>query len=338
MTKPQSHLLTTDPWSVGADGVPGVALGECLAAAIRAPSVFNSQPWRFHAGHGFVDLYADDSRRLPVVDPAGREQAISLGAALFNLRVAVLRHHRTPLVRLLPDPSRPDLAARVTLGPATRPDATVLALAAAIPRRHTNRRPFTAVPIPDDVLAELSAAGDREGARLTVLDEPARRELLALVRSADVRLRRDPRYRDELTTWTSGDTGRPDGVSRPEFGPWDALETLPLRDFGLTRTTEPRRSARFEPDPTMVVVSTATDGPEQWLRAGQALERLLLTATVRGLATTPTTQPLEIPQLRALVGAGPGAGVAQVILRVGYGPASPASSRRPVSEVLVDAP
>jgi hypothetical protein len=328
--------VTTDPWSVDATGTPGTALYDCLVAAVHAPSVYNSQPWRFRLGRGFVDLYADGSRRLPVVDAAGREQAISLGAALFNLRVAILRHHRTPFVRLLPDPSRPDLAARITLGPAARPDATVRALAAAIPRRHTNRRPFTAVPIPEDVLAELAGAASCEGARLAVLDEPARWVLLGLVRSADVRLRRDPGYRDELTTWTSGGAERPDGVTRPEFGPWDALETLPLRDFGLTHPTEPRRTARFESDPTMFVLSTVTDGPEQWLRAGQALERVLLTATVRGLATTPMTQPLEIPELRALIGPDDGAGAPQVILRVGYGSAAPASSRRPVRDVLMD--
>jgi nitroreductase len=126
-------------------------------------------------------------------------------------------------------------------------------------------------------------------------------------------------------------------VARTEFGPWDALETLPLRDFGLTRPTEPRRTARFEADPTMVVLSTAADGPEQWLRAGQALERVLLTATVRGLASTPMTQPLEIPELRELASAGPGGGVPQVILRIGYGPACPTSARRPIRDVLFGA-
>lgn len=325
-------MITLDPWTVDPTGTPGTALHDCLVAAVHAPSVYNSQPWRFHVGHGFVDLYADGARRLPVVDTSGREQAISLGAALFNLRVAILNHHRIPLVRLLPDPSRPDLVARVSLGPPVRPDATVRALAAAIPQRHTNRRPFTSVTVPAEVLAELSGAARTEGARLTVLDEPARWALLALVRSADVRLRRDPHYRDELTVWTSDDTDRPDGVARPEFGPWDALETLPLRDFGLTRTTGPRRGGRFEPDPTVVVLSTEADGREQWLRAGQALERVLLTATVRGLATTPMTQPLEVPELRELVDS---SGAPQVILRVGYGPACSASSRRPIRDVLV---
>jgi len=326
--------VTADPWSVDGDGTVGTALNACLHAAVSAPSVFNTQPWLFRAGHSYVDLYADPGRRLSTVDFEGRELTISLGAALLNLRVAVLHHHRIPLTQLLPDPRRVDLVARVTLGPPTEPDPTVVALAEAIPRRHTNRRPFTDIPIPPEVLDELVAAARIEGGTASVLDDTARRQVLGVVRSAEVRLRTDPAYREELTRWTSGDVERDDGITRTEFGPWDIVETLPLRDFGVTRRTEPRRTARFEPDPTLIVLSTNGDGPREWLRAGQALERMLLTATVRGLASTPMTQPLEIPPLRALLTPGDGT-VPQVILRIGYGPASPVSARRPVSDVLI---
>src|SRR5215813_7999641 len=108
-----TRYATTDPWSVGADGALGAALTSCLRAAIAAPSVFNSQPWRLRAKRGAIELYADHTRRLSTVDARGRELAISVGAALLNLRVAILRHHRLPLTRLLPDPDRPELAARV---------------------------------------------------------------------------------------------------------------------------------------------------------------------------------------------------------------------------------
>jgi hypothetical protein len=85
----------------------------------------------------------------------------------------------------------------------------------------------------------------------------------------------------------------------------------------------------------MVVLSTDADGPEQWLRVGQALERTLLTATVRGLASTPLTQPLELPELRELLTPPDGPSYPQVILRLGYGRAVPHSARRPVPEVLL---
>jgi nitroreductase len=325
-----SRPAVAGTWSVAADGALGSALNACLAAAIAAPSIHNSQPWRFVVRRAGVDLYADPGRRLAVVDPRGRELTISLGAALLNLRVAVLVQGRVPVTRLLPDGSQPDLVAQVRLGPPVQPDATVRALVRAIPLRRTNRRPFTRVTIPEEVLAELVAAAQAEGATLTVADDLARDQILGLARSADRMLRRDPGYRAELTAWTG--PARLDGIPRAAFGPWDALETLPLRDFGLTRPDEPRRSAHFEARPTLVVLSTVDDTREQWLRAGQALERVLLTATVRGLATTPLSQPLEVPRIRELLA--DGTGTPQVILRVGYGPASAASPRRPLSEVV----
>jgi hypothetical protein len=100
--------VTDTAWTTGPDGTPGTAMAECLAAAVAAPSIHNSQPWLFQP-HGIeVDVIVDRRRQLAVADPDGREMHISVGAALFNLRVAVLGHGRQPLVRLLPDPGRPD--------------------------------------------------------------------------------------------------------------------------------------------------------------------------------------------------------------------------------------
>lgn len=322
-----------------ADGAPGKVLMACLEAAAAAPSVHNTQPWRFLVRPGTIDVYADPDRRLTVLDPRGREMALSVGAAILNLRVAILYHGRVPLTRLFPDPDRPDLMARVTIGGYTEPDKTVRALAEAIPHRRTNRRPFTRVHVAAEILADLGAAAHTEGGRLDVAGEEQRQTILSLVRAAEQQLRTSPRYRAELTTWTSVQPQRRDGVPRAAIGPWDVMETLPLRDFGLTHPMEPRRTARFEPDPTLVVLTTEGDGPEQWLRAGQALERLLLTATVRSLATTPMCQPLEIPELRRLLTDPRVPGYPQVILRVGYGRASPPTPRRPLPELLMsDAP
>jgi nitroreductase len=311
----------------------------CLEAAAAAPSVHNTQPWRFLPRPNSIDVYADRERQLHVIDPRGREMSISLGAAVFNLRVAILYHGRLPLTLLLPEPDQPDLVARVIVGPPTSADPTVRALAEAIPRRHTNRRPFTEVSIPDQTIDELAAAVRAEGAWLTVAGQIERDWVLSLVRSAEIRLRSDAGYRRELTAWTTVHPNhRDDGIPSAVIGPWDAMETLPLRDFGLTHLTEPRRTARFEPDPTLVVISTAGDTREQWLRAGQALERMLLTAAVRGVAATPMSQPLEIPELRELLADPETPAYPQLILRIGYGRSCPASPRRPVSDMLMPAP
>jgi nitroreductase len=324
------------PSVVPRTGLPRATLLACLDAAVAAPSVHNSQPWRFRIRAGGIDVFADRTRQLGVVDPAGRELLISVGAALLNLRIAVLAHGRLPVLHLTPDPLEPDLVGRVVPGPAVTPDATVRVLAAAIPRRRTSRQPFHRTAVPAEVLDELAGAAGAEGATLAVADPAGRAAILRLVRTAEEWQRAESGYRSELSAWTLPVPGRRDGIPGPAFGPRDpGDESPPVRDFGLTRPDLHRRRDHFEADPTVVVLTTAGDGPADWVRAGQALQRVLLTATVRGLAATPMTQPLETPELRPLLGDPRAGRVAQVILRLGYArPAAPVP-RRPLDEMLV---
>ena len=326
-----------DPrWRVATDGAPGEMLAGCLVAAVAAPSLHNSQPWRFEPHDGGVDVLADRDRQLPVTDPAGRELTMSVGAAVFNLRVAVLAHGRLPLLTLLPDPGRPDLLARLTFGPRVASDATVRLLHQAIPRRHSNRRPFREIPVPPPVLAELVAAARAEHGLLTALSGPVRDRVLDLVRTGERQRRNDPEYWIELDRWTREAPGRRDGIPPAAFGPWPTLRRVPVRDFGLLRVT-PRRGVReFEHEPVVVVLHSFGDRPRDWLRSGMALQRVLLTATVRGLASTLMTQPLELPRLRAGL-SDTGGHTAQAIIRIGYGPPSTPTPRRSLAEVLAHA-
>jgi nitroreductase len=314
---------------------PGPVLRECLHAAIAAPSVHNTQPWLFQIRPGGVDVYADHRRALPVIDPHGRELLISVGAATLNLRVAILAHGRIPIQQLWPDPHRPDLVARVTIGPHTTAPQTARQLAQAIPHRHTNRRPFSNICLPSDVLTELADAAAVEGATLLVADPELRPAILSLVRTAENRWRHDPAYWNELATWTADQPTRRDGIPPAAFGPWSATQILPLRDFGLIQPLRGRHATDYEQPPTIVLLYTAGDSPHQWVRAGQALQRVLLTATIRGVATTPMTQPLEIPNLRDLLTDASSGSVAHAILRLGYGPPGTPSPRRSVEECLI---
>ncbi len=327
--------MTTETWTVRADGSLTPGMQACLEAAIAAPSVHNTQPWKFRLRGRGIDVFADHNRRLDVIDPRGRELLISVGAAILNLRVAILAHGHQPLLRLFPAERERNLVARVTPGPPVHPNPTVRALASAIPRRRTNRRPFSDVPVPEHAIEELAAAARVEGGTLTVAGSFERDWLLGLVHAADQRFRAQPSYRAELAEWTFAAPGRRDGIPPEAFGPWSALEAMPIRDFGLVQPPRQRRTSVFEPDPMLAVLRTFGDGPTAWLRAGQAIERVLLTATVRGLSTTLMTPPLEIPQLRDLLIDQRTGETAQAIVRIGYGPATAPTPRRPLYEVLL---
>jgi hypothetical protein len=208
----------------------------------------------------------------------------------------------------------------------------VEALAAAIPHRHTNRWPFAHTPVPDDLLDHLRDAARWESAILAVAGPAARDTILGMARSADLLLRGRPGYRAELARWTGGAVHR-DGVPGRAIGPWDALEAVPVRDFG-----EPRPGAAFEPYPTILVLATVGDRRSDWVRAGQALQRVLLAATWKGLATTPISQPVEVPSIRDVLSDPRRDRWAQMVIRLGYGRPAPATPRRSLSEVLQEVP
>ena len=322
-----------------AGGTPGQPLRECLGAATAAPSVHNTQPWLFRLRCNAVDVLVDRRRQLRALDPSGREMFVSVGAATFNLRVALRAHGWQAEAAVAPDPAEADLAARVTVPGQAATTPAAIALAEAIPHRHTNRRPFANTPVPPAVLAELGEAATTEHATLLVADHALRNGVLSLTRTAENRMRGDRRYRDELADWTTPPgIGRRDGVPRHAFGPRDKQGALPLRDIAVGHGA-PTAVVEFEPDPTVLLLFTDADTPADWVRAGMALQRLLLTATVRGLAATPLTQLTEVPPLRELLADTTAGRVVQTVLRIGY-PLTPsvATPRRPVEEVLVPAP
>jgi nitroreductase len=306
-------------------------LTDCVRSAITAPSLHNSQPWSFAVEPPTVRVYADPGRRLPVVDPDGREQLISVGAAIFTLRLALRRAGYDVGHELLPEPDDPALAARVTANHPRAADDATEALASAIPYRHTNRWPFARVAVPAAAIERLRAAARQEGAELTVADSVGRDAILGLARAADRWLHERPDYAQEVSQW-SGRDARHHGVPVWAAGPWDALEVMPVRDFaGLTPLPRPREP--FEPHSTVMVLTTDGDTARDWLLAGQALQRVLLTATWLGLATTPISQPVEAPEIRKLLTRKP----AQMVLRVGYGKITGRTPRRPLNDVLLPA-
>jgi len=309
-------------------------LVECVRTATLAPSLHNSQPWQFRLVGETVEVYVDRDRQLEVLDPDGRELLISVGAAIVTLRLALRSVGRVPDLAILPDIDRPDLVAVVRPGPFAKPSAALLGLADAIAHRHTNRQPFQAKVVPADVIEELRAAADHEGAELTIAGPASRTIIAGLGREAERRLHSSDGYRAEMGRWTRPLARRQDGVPAAAFGPWDAMERLPMRDFGIVHPQLQRRGERFEAHPTIAVLTTSGDEPASWVCAGQALQRVLLSATRRHLSTTPISQPVEIPSIREVLADRRSGRFAQMVIRLGYGPSAPTTPRRPVTEVL----
>jgi nitroreductase len=312
---------------------------DIVEQATRAPSIHNTQPWRFVTHGDTIELWTDPSRGLPVLDPTGRGRHISCGAALLHARIAAGAAGYAAAVTILPDPSEPTHLADLELHEATPADSD-RALAAAIEQRHTSREPFKDEPIAEDIINDLRRAAATEGAWLRVIESPEDATAVAvLLAHADEVETADPAYVEELRQWTQrGDTG--DGIPAsavPDAAPGERGSNYRLRDFVAGREHE--ASSPDEPPPVerplVVVLGTTDDDLASWIASGQALGRLLLTATAHGVTASPLTQALEVPATRARLAAELGVvGHPQMLLRLGYGAGGAPTPRRPVGEVL----
>lgn len=311
-------------------------VGSVLIAATAAPSLHNSQPWLFECTPASIKVRVDPSRTLDAADPDRRSMMLAGGAALLNLRVAMLAEGVTPLVFPLPNPGDPDLIAVVRPDGAYRPTPADRGLAAAIPRRHTNRHPFLPDAIPEQLVNSLRRAARTESSWLTAFTPAQLSGLRRLLTTAHHTQLDDPRFVTEWNAWTARAEPDLDGVPRRSSGPLPEPQDMwVLRDFsaGTARTRTPGKD--FESDPLIVVVETFNDLRLAQLNAGQAMQRVLLTATAEGLATSFLSQVVEVPQtrtaLRELTG---GRLWPQIVLRLGYGSPTPPTPRRPLDEVV----
>jgi nitroreductase len=243
----------------------------------QAPSVFNTQPWSFRiVGADRIELRANLGERdrvnrgrwdrwlksdMPHPDPLAREFAISCGAALFNLRLAIRVAAHDLAVWLLPDLERDSTllaSVEIVTGRIKKPTLEEQELFEAIWRRHTNRRPYIPAPLP--IIVAMEGAAAREGAWLRLLHDREARSWMHLAAKADY----DPAFSPPF----------PNRVSPADYGPTPKNRYPRTRkDFWLDE------KRRFERKPQLMALSTDDDQPLDWLRAGQALQRAILTGT-----------------------------------------------------------
>jgi nitroreductase len=340
--------LSLNPWDVRATDFPvtGTAAEQwcfLLQYAVLAPSGHNTQPWLFKTDRDMIELYADRSRALPVVDPDDRELTISCGAALFHLRLALRHFGYASTVVIFPDRHNPDLLARIHLGERTAVAAVEeQALFEAICKRRTNRQAFEQRAVPAPELIALQEAAQREGARLFILQEEDDRHAVAdLIALADQMQWTDKHFRRELAAWTrSGPSElRQDGipVSALSFGKLVSYVNLRSgRTFDMGNGQAARDRQLVAGSPLLAVLGTDLDTPYDWLMTGQALARILLYARSQEVWASFLNQPIEIPEVRLMLhNLTRRSGFPQLLLRMGYGPEVPPTPRRSVSEVLL---
>ncbi|WP_430788886.1 Acg family FMN-binding oxidoreductase [Actinoplanes sp. G11-F43] len=284
-------------------------LAHAARLARHAPSILNTQPWQWRIGRHTAELRPDNARLLAQVDPEHHLALLSCGAALHHAVVAIRARGWDVAVDRGTDP-----LARITLAGTAAPEFTDLA--AAITHRHTDRRPFGAQPPSGEIIADLRRAVLPHGFDTHLV----RRDEVPLLAAATARAASDAAHRPghtaEVAHWASG--GSSAGGIRP----------VPMRALHGPATGDGDIGARY------LILHGGAD--REWLRAGEALSALLLTATVRGVSCSPMSELVEAPWprglLATLIG---GAAHPYLVIRIGYpvhDEPPPAASRRPAAE------
>jgi hypothetical protein len=315
-----------------------------LRYVILAPSTHNTQPWKFVLVPGGIEVYADYSRRMPVVDPGNRELLMSLGAAVFTLRVAAMRFAMECRVTYSAggDSERPlAFAAIGPRGSQADIDEGIDSLFGPILRRHTNRRPFLYSRVPETILRNIRGLEVPGEASLSVSTDGALNSKVSeLVAAADRMQLADPSFRSELAEWIRPNwTQKGDGITGSALGmnsvtaalaPW----AVRVVDAGVLRAVRDRNLCAEAPG---LVVIQAEDSVPHYLACGELLQHLLLVLTREGVHHSYFNMPVQVPDLRVRLRAVCGLKAwPQILLRIGFSLVEPSKTpRRAVEEVAV---
>lgn len=307
-----------------------------LSLATRAPSIHNSQPWRWRVGARSLHLYADPERHLLNTDPDSRDLLLSCGTSLHHAVVALAALGWQAKVHRLANPAEPEHLAAIEVSRHT-PSELDVTLAAAIPRRRTDRRLYNGWCVPDADIALMGARAARAGVMLRQVEQLPK--LQRIVAQAVRQHATDHDYLSELSAW-SGRYASVAGVPARNTPQSDPTSPIPGRLFAGPALKQPPDVAPDDDAAVVLALGTKDDSAMARLRAGEATSLVLLTATALGLASCPVTEPLEIAETREAVktdvfGV---SGFPQMLLRVGWAPVNadplPSTPRRPLSDVV----
>jgi hypothetical protein len=322
--------LSDDVWTIDPIGFPGSGTArEKLAFLVRyarlAPSDHDTQPWRFVVGETHVDVVADLSRALRVVDPNYREVTMSCAAAAETLLTAARAYGFEAVLSPLPEPHAPTVIARVELGDNARRTLLDRDMLTAILKRRTVPRRYAQTPIPASVQALMQATARGYGIDLHLVSDRSTKDKIArLVVEADQTQFADPAIRAEFAS--SGSVG----------GGFSRMGAALFRLFDLGGSME-RHAAMHAP--LFGVFTTKSDSHADWVATGRATAAVLHGMTMHGLVNAFLNQPIEVEVLRSELGSLLGLEeTPQLLSRFGYvkeDVALPRTDQGPLNEALI---
>ncbi|BBY98524.1 Acg family FMN-binding oxidoreductase [Mycolicibacterium fallax] len=324
--------------------VDSSVLSRAVSLASRAPSLHNTQPWRWVAYRGTLALHLDRRRIVTNTDDAGRQALISCGVMLDHLRVAMAAAGWRSSIHRFPNDRDPDLLATVSFT-AADPEPTDLARADAILHRRTDRLPllaptdWTIVEAAVQDLLDGPDGVDPAPALLDTLAEELRPDLSRAASLTEAIRRFDSAYQRDLDWWTTP-FEYTEGIPRTALTSVDESDRVEVNRSFPVEGRGHRRPGVGEDQAQILLLSTGGDTAADALGAGEALSRVLLECTVAGLATCPVTHVTELPEVRSAIAAVTAVDtVPQALIRVGQIPGAltenPAiTPRRPVAEIL----
>jgi len=269
-------------------------------AARRAPSGGNIQPWRFEADASEIRMYLVPERTT-TMDVRHRGSYVAIGAALFNARVEAASLRNLGELQLFPEGSPSHHVATLLVGEST--DYEIAPLEPRMRTRVANRQMGDTGPIDDEVVKMLSRVVQREGAQLRIATARARIDTMAelLAESDRVRFLVPTLHREMVgelrfpgkDSLNEGLDVRTLELSPPETA---ALELLRrpdvmdhLADWRAGQGLGARTRAVVESSSALAVVTLPRSDPAWYVRGGEAVERMWLTAEVQGLAVQPVS-------------------------------------------------
>lgn len=316
---------------------PSAALAAAARSAGYAPSIQNTQPWRWRVHGDTLELYAEFSRQLATADPSGRLMVVSCGAALHHARVALAADGWAVMVARLPDENRRELLARLTLIGRTPVTPAAKRLLQSVEMRRTDRRPVPDAQIAPQTFDALRSAVEAEDTWLHILRREDVLELATAANRAQMLESLDPQWREEIAYWVGG--SRADGLGVPDstIPGREPQTTVRNRDFGhggqLSASAGHDRAAAY------AILYGDEDTPEGWLRGGEALSSLWLTATELNVSVLPLSTAVEVHSTRqSLCGMLSHLGEPYLVLRFGMADADlagvPHTPRLPAAQVV----